>query len=258
MGKKRGSPQVTNTEQDSGPWRAQAPYLEQGFGRALHNLQYQPSTFYPGQTVAPFAGSELEALRLGENRARTGSASTNAARDYAMGILSGNPEALKATLGPKVGQLLPGLQSQFNRAGMGNSSLARAAEQELVMNQLANLRESAANRLQQMGPQEYMDIDRLAGYGGARRGMQQRLIDEQVARHQFAEDAPNQQLARYMGLIQGNYGGTSTGTNAAHPMAVSRIPGLIGGAAGGAQMGSQFGPWGAGIGGILGGLGGAF
>jgi len=132
MGRRKNTPQVTNTTQNSAPWSGQSPFLSTGFERARNQLE-GAIPFYPGPTIAPWDPAELEAMSRGEQRARSGSASTNAARDYAMGILSGDPAAMRSTLGPRVGELLPQLQSQFNRAGMGNSSLGRMAEQELIM-----------------------------------------------------------------------------------------------------------------------------
>lgn len=257
MGKKKGAPQVM--QQSAAPWGPQIPHIAQLYATARHNAYDRPpDTFFPGPTIAGFSPQELEAMQMGEARAKGGSQSINMARDYARGILSGNPDALKATLGPRVGDLLPGLQGQFNRAGMGNSSLARAAEQELVMRELSKLKESAADRLERLGLQEYNDIARLAGIGETRRDMEQSLIDEQVRRHEFAQQEPWNRLRNYQSAILGHFNPAET-TSRNMAQGGSRLSGALGGGLSGASIGGQFGgPWGALAGGIGGGLLGAF
>ncbi len=261
MGKRKSAPQQTTGQTvSSAPWGEQANYLREIFHNAQNNYKAhvndQP---FPGTQYAGFMPEELEAMNWGANRARAGSPSTAAARDYYMGILSGSPEAMQSTLGPRVGELLPDLQSQFNRHGMGNSSLGRAAEQELVMRELSKLKENAASQLRGMGPEEYKDIAALEAIGGTRRDMEQEKINDQIYRHQYAQEQPWNTLAKYLGNIMGNYGGTevSSGYSGGAP-GQSRLSGLLGGGLGGAGIGSMFGPWGAGIGGLLGGLGGLF
>lgn len=248
MGKKKSAPQISVTSTD--PWPAQQGYLTGGFANAsgLHSTM---RPFFSGQTYAGFDPIEQEALNLGEQRARGGSPATKAARDYYMGILSGSPEAMESMLAPRVGELLPSLQSQFNRAGMGASSLARGAEQELVMRELSKLRENAAEKLMQLGPQEYEDIAKLAAVGETKRDMEQKAIDEAMLRHEYAQMEPWDRLRQYMGIITGNYG--STETEKAFSKPESRLSGILGGAVGGSKLGANFGPWGAAIGGLLGG-----
>lgn len=255
MGKKKGSPVITQATE--APWGPQVPHLGQIYATAYgHAFDKAPDVFYPGTTVAGFSPQELAAMQLGENRARQGSESTKLATDYARGILSNDPETLRNVLGPRVGELLPQLQSQFNRAGMGTSSLARSAEQELIARELSKLKEDAANRLERLGPQEYYDISKLAGIGEARRGMEQSLIDEQIRRHEFAQQEPWDRLGRYQAAILGHWQ-PSESNQRSYPMAGSRLSGLLGGGLGGAVGASSVGldPL---LGGILGGLGGFF
>jgi len=253
MGKKKSSPQVNVTTTD--PWPAQQGYLTGGFANAsgLHSTM---RPFYSGQTYAGFNPIEQEALSLGEQRARSGSPATKAARDYYMGILSGSPEAMQSMLAPRVGELLPSLQSQFNRAGMGASSLARGAEQELIMRELSKLKENAAEKLMQLGPQEYEDIAKLAGVGETKRDMEQKAIDEAMMRHEYAQMEPWDRLRQYMGIITGNYGNTETEKK--FGKSESRLSGILGGGLGGAKLGATFGPEAAIIGGLLGAAGGGF
>src|SRR5690606_40579026 len=48
--------------------------------------------------------------------------------------------------------------------------------------------------------------------GAAREQMAQALINDQIARFNYAQQLPYNKLAQYMGLIQGNYGGTEMTT----------------------------------------------
>ena len=59
---------------------------------------------------------------------------------------------------------------------------------------------------------DYADIAQLAAVGQAREQMQQALVNDQIARFNFTPQLPFNKLAQYAGLIQGNYGGTTTTT----------------------------------------------
>jgi len=262
MGRKSAGP-PTVVQQSANPWGPQVPHLGQLYATAFHNaFERPPATFYSGSTVAGFSPQELEAMNRGETRAREGSQSINMARDYARGILSGDPATMQATLGPRVGELLPQLQSQFNRGGMGTSSLARGAEQELIMRELSKLKESAADRLERLGIGEYDDIARLAAIGESRRDMDQANIDEQIRRHEFMQQEPANRLREYQAAILGHFQPTDT-TQRYQPIGGSRLSGLLGGGLGGANLAAKIFGEGAtsgqlGIGGLLGGLAGLF
>lgn len=253
--KKSGPPQIV--QQSANPWGPQATQLEHLYGQARNLYERPPSTFFPGQTYAQFAPQELEAMNLAEARARAGSPSLKLATDYARGILSNDPTALSAVLGPRVGELLPALQSQFNRYGMGGSSLARSAEQELIARELSKLKDDAAHRLERLSGREYEDIAKLAAVGESRREMEQTAINEAMKRHEFEQMAPWQRLAQYQAGILGTFN-TPDNINRNFPIGGSRLSGALGGAGAGAGIGSIFGPVGAGIGGVLGGIGGLF
>lgn len=256
MGRKKGGPPQV-VQQSANPWGPQASQLEYLYGQARNLYEKPKAEFFPGQTYANFSPQELEAMNLAEARARAGSPDINLSRNYARGILNGDPATLASTLGPKIGELIPGLQSQFNRAGMGASSLARSAEQELVARELSKLKESAADRLEKLGAQDYVDISKLASIGEAKRDMEQAKIDEAMRRHEFEQQEPWRRLAQYQAAIQGAFN-TPDSANRTFPIGGSRLSGALGGAGMGAGLGGLFGPAGAGIGGILGGIGGLF
>lgn len=89
--------------------------------------------------------------------------------------------------------------------------------------------------------------------GGQRQGQEQLGIDEQMARHDFGQNAPWQNLMNYAGILQPgfNLGGTST-TSGPGP---NRATGALGGAASGAALGTAVAPGvGTGVGAGLGAL----
>ena len=74
------------------------------------------------------------------------------------------------------------------------------------------LQQQAMGAAPGLADQDYKDIGALASVGQAREGQQQKLINDQIARQGFGQMEPWQRLALYNSFIQGNYGGTSTGT----------------------------------------------
>lgn len=100
--------------------------------------------------------------------------------------------------------------------------------------------------------QDYVDLQALGGVGGQVEDLTGRLMEDQAARWDFAQNAPQMNLDNYIARITGGYpGGTQTNTT---PTYRNRTAGAAGGAMAGAQMGSAFGPWGTAIGAIGGGL----
>ena len=163
--------------------------------------------------------------------------------------------------------ILPQLQSQAARSGNFHSSAAQLAQAKEFgkiadrrMSEQYNLERGRQDQAAQMAPQyaqsEYADLQRLMGVGGEREAEQQKAIDEAMARHDYSANAPNDALARYLGMVQGNYGqqGSQTQTG----FKANRGAGMLGGAMGGAQLGAPFGPWGMAGGAALGGLLGGF
>lgn len=104
----------------------------------------------------------------------------------------------------------------------------------------------------QLANQDYVDLQALGGVGGQVEDLAGRLMEDQAARWDFSQNAPQTNLDNYVARITGGYpGGTSTNTT---PTYRNRTAGAAGGALAGAQMGSSFGPWGTLIGAVGGGL----
>lgn len=262
-----GSPQVV--QQVTSPWAGQAPFLSNIFSRAeqLYTSPASQRTFFPGKTYAPFQPQELDALRLGEARARAGSPIMRAGQEELSktlggGYLYGGP-GFDAAVDAAMRKVLPLVRSAAPR-GRSSSPTARQQEVQALTDvfagQYGQERQNmmhALSQIPQIANLDYADIAKLASIGEARRDMEQDEIDEQIARHEYKQEQPYQKLRDYQNFIMGNYGNTSESTS--FPMRGSRLSGLLGGGLGGAGIGAQIGgPWGAALGGVGGLLAGLF
>lgn len=105
----------------------------------------------------------------------------------------------------------------------------------------------------QLANQDYVDLQALGGVGSQVEDLGGRLMEDQAARWDFSQNAPQLNLDNYIARITGGYpGGTATNTT---PTYRNRTAGAAGGALSGAMMGSQIMPgWGTAIGAVAGGL----
>lgn len=100
-------------------------------------------------------------------------------------------------------------------------------------------------------------------YGNWLQGNAETALQSDIERFNYGQNAPQQNLQNYAGLVGGfgGLGGTST-TQGARLTSGQRwgnaATGAAGGALAGAQLGGSLGPWGAAIGGVLGGAYGYF
>jgi len=275
-----GGTSYQTVTQNTTPWSGQQPFLSDVFARAQAESN-KPQEFFPGQTYAEFSPQTMEALRATEARAMEGSPLMRDANYLLRDTIRGEylpKEAYDADFNRSYeaarNKILPDIESRFARSGRYGSGLSRQAEasalgdvyasQKLDYNKLFQDRMERERTRQQaaMGAApafaqaDYDDFNRLASVGAAREGQSQSAIDEAMARHAFGQTEPSERLARYMSLLQGNYGGSTTSQNPY--FRGNRGAGILGGALGGAGAGAPFGPWGAGIGGLLGGILGGF
>lgn len=258
------------------------PYMQYGAeqSRALYGTG--GPQYYPGNTVVPFSEQTENALGLTEQRALQGSPVNQAAQGYATRTLNTAPTSqfgnvdnpyLNATFNKAADAVQQRLGTQF--AGNGRNIEASRAVNADELNNLATgiyggAYESERNRMAQdlsqqrahqfgvaglapnLANQDYVDLQALQGVGGQVEDLTGRLMEDQAARWDFSQNAPQTNLDNYIARITGGYpGGTSTQTT---PTYRNRTAGAAGGAMAGAQMGSMFGPWGTAIGAIGGGL----
>jgi len=69
--------------------------------------------------------------------------------------------------------------------------------------------------------------NRMGQVGAQRRGMNQEMINQDMARYNYDANAPQQALANYMNTISGDYGGTTTQTTPG-PSGFGQMTNLIG------------------------------
>lgn len=269
------------------PWNMNKLKQGMGWGRQLYK-QGGPQ-YYQGRQIAPMSGYTRGALNSLANRAMAGSPLTRAAQGQLTKTLSGsylkqgNPYlqgAIGAATRPMVDaynqQVAPGLDSTFSAAGRyGSGAHAMGASNAAtgLMNQIGDVSSNMAyqnysderqNQMRGMlmapdiANQDYKDIGALQMAGQGFDQYNQSLINADKDKWNFQQNAPWDNLNRYMNILNGVPGGYTQKTSSdANPWTSG-----IGGAMMGAQMGSMFGPWGTGIGALAGGglgfLGGSF
>lgn len=107
----------------------------------------------------------------------------------------------------------------------------------------------------QLANASYQPYERMMQAGQMREEQAGRQLQDAMARHDFQQQQPWQDLANYSAIINGysNIGGQSTQST---PLYRNRGAGLLGGAATGASIGSIIPGIGTGVGAAIGGLGG--
>lgn len=234
---------VTTTGTQSGttgPWNVQRPFLRQGF-RQARDLLGTPTQYFPESTVAPMGQATTGALNqiigMGQNNPYLGTAT-----DYFQNVVGGdylgaNPylDAMYASAAaPATRQftegVLPGLGAKFGMSGRSGSPGMMNAIQSastgfgegmagLASNLYGQAYENERQRQQEMAMFAPNLINTQLGLAGA--GLEagqtfdeqaQRELNDQVSRFQFGQEEPWKRLERYMGVVSGPYGGTTSQT----------------------------------------------
>lgn len=265
-----GSGGTTQTVQKADPWSGQQPYLLDVFKKAEGLYNNNPSSYYPDSTIADRSLETNQALGLLGQRALNGSPLVDAAQGQIQDTIQGqylnsNPY-LDATFDKAAGKVSSAVNSQFNQAGRYGSGanvgiLAEKLGDVATDIYGGNYAKERQNQLQAstyaptLASQDYIDLGQLQSVGASNDAYSQAKLDDQVSRFNFNQNAPFADLARYKGLIDGSYGGTTTSTQ---PYFKNTASGILGGGLSGASLGSSFGPIGIPIGALAGGLLGGF
>jgi hypothetical protein len=142
-------------------------------------------------------------------------------------------------------------QQQLGIGGQGYESERDRMAQDLERQR--SLQFGVAGLAPQLANQDYVDLQALQGVGGQVEDLGGRLMEDQAARWDFSQNAPQINLDNYLSRITGSYPGQNATQTT--PTYRNRTAGAAGGAMAGAQMGSQIYPgWGTAIGAIAGGL----
>lgn len=284
MGSSNSGPSRTTTTTE--PPAFIRPFMEYGAQQSRALYETGGPSYYGGNTVVPFSQQTEAALGGTEQRALQGSPVNQAAQNYATGILGSTPTSqfggatnphLDATFNRAADSVQNRIQSGFAGSGRNIEAGRPVAAQE--MNDLAtgiyggayeNERNRMASDLAQqratqfsvagMAPslanQDYVDLNALQGVGGQVEDLTSRLMEDQAARWDFSQNAPQMNLDNYLARVTGAYPGQSATQTT--PTYRNRTAGAAGGAMSGASLGSSFGPYGALIGAVGGGLLGAY
>ena len=234
-----GGTTTTTTE----PWAEQKPYLEQGFKQAAGLYNRGAPQYYPGQTLAGFSPAQQMAQRstMGYAMGPRPAAQQAAAEKAMIGGLSGGVDM--RTFSPMVDALsqnvqsnlqqniLPGIRESLVRYQPGGSTRGDLVQNQAISSAvtsgmtkpLAEMYTSAYQGAQQRIPQFTQQYPTVMGapmgmygamgdVGAQQRSMQQEAINRDMSRYQYESTIPQQQLANYMSMISGDYGGVSTQT----------------------------------------------
>lgn len=209
----------------------------------LYNANPSAPAYYPNSTVAPFSSTTEQALKALEARGASGSPLTGAAQTQLTDTINGkyldpttNPQfkaALEASHQPYIdnfmGTVIPGITSAFEGSGRTGSPAHQMAVDRATTGLNRTISDADAKagadyfttaRGQQlaasgMAPtlanQDYVDINQMGTAGQARDNQAQALIDADVARYNYDQNAQWDYINRYMASLNGGYpGGTST------------------------------------------------
>lgn len=207
---------------------ASNPYLDATFNKAADSVQQRLGTQFAG------SGRNIEA-----SRAVNADELSNLA-DRIYGGAYENERNRQLSYGQQqLGIGASGYESERDRMAQDLS------QQRAHQFGVAGLAPSLAN-------QDYVDLQALGGVGGQVEDLTGRLMEDQAARWDFSQNAPQINLDNYLARVTGAYPGQNATQTT--PTYRNRTAGAAGGALAGAQMGSAFGPWGTAIGAIGGGL----
>ena len=262
---------TTTTVQKSDPWSGQQPYLGDVFSHAQNLYDSFAPQFFPSSTVAPLDPLQSQAIALEAQRGLTGSPVDAAAQQSAANFLgggylsAGNPY-FQSMANSVMANVVPGLEAQFNQGNsLNNPGLAYAVSQGATdaLGNLAyqNYSDQLSNQLKALAlaPQttglDFQNIAALGDAGAQLQNQAQQQINDAIARFNFQQQLPYEQLNNYANLVQGGYGSTSTLTQPYFQSQNSLLgagllgAGLLGGLGGGGSGWGSLG--GAGLGALL-------
>lgn len=237
MGGSSGGQSTTVTKSD--PWVGQQDYLTYGFNQAKQQYNSNTPSYYPDSTVAPQSAVTKNAMGLQTQRALNGSplqsaTNTQLQKTINGGYLGSNPfldanfnagaQAIKNNYYDAVGGINSGAEAA-GRYGSGMQAFQKGRQDDALAGSLGNLYNQTyyqnynTERQNQLGAmsfaptminQDYTDLGKLSDVGSAQDQYNQSLTDANVNKWNYNQNLPANKLGQYMGLIQGNYGGSQS------------------------------------------------
>lgn len=252
------------------PWSGVQPYLTQAYNQAKNIYSQGAPGYYPGQTTAPMSGYTEGALDSMFNRGLQGSPTVNAAKQMTTDTLQGNylnsnqylQGAINAAQQPLIqnwqNTVMPGLDSMYSSAGRYGSGAQDASHQQAASTlgqQLGNISSQMSYqnygderaRMMQAGlmapslaAQDYADIGSMLQAGQGFDQFNQGMINANIDKFNYLNNAPWNYLNDYVGLLNGAVGGATT-TTGTQGSSTGGIGGALGGALSGAATGAYLG-----------------
>lgn len=255
------------------------PYLTYGLNEAQSLYQGGGPQYYAGQTYVSPSTTTQTGLQALQNRASLGNPLLASAQNQLQGTvsgdyLSGNPffqgafqpaakaaemqfkQTLgdigsKASLAGRYGSGAMG-QLQDRAAGQFGQTLANTAGQLAYQNYDAERarQQAATMAAPAMAGADYQDIQQMLQAGQIQEGYQGQQLQSDIARFNFLQNQPQQNLQNYLSLVYGNPLGKVGQSTQSGASDVSTLQNLLGIAAVGGGLyknlgGNWLGNWGA-------------
>ena len=209
------------------------PFLSYGLGEAQRLYQAGGPQYYPGQTYVAPSQTTQTGLQALEQRAMQGSPLVGQAQQQLQGTiggqyLSGNP-FFQGAFAPAAQAATQQFQTAIGDIGSAASKAGRYGSgamgtlQDRAAGQLAQQLTNTAGQLayqnyaderarQQaatmaapaMAQADYQDIQNLLAAGQAREGYTGQQLQSDIARFNFQQNAPQQNLATFLSSVYGN------------------------------------------------------
>lgn len=261
--------ETTYNTSNTTPWSGQQPYLTYGFDQAQNNYQSNTPQYAPFQTWTDFSDQSLQGLGMMQNTAENSQLGFNAAQEanntLTGGYLNNNPY-IDEIAGQVSGDVSNSVNSAFAGGGRYGSNAHADTLANAVADSTSNLRyQNYGDERQNMqrglalagtvDQAQYNNANQMMNVGNTLENKEGQALQDDVNRWNFDQNQPDQQLANYMQSIQGNYGGSTSGTQTVPTYGGNAGLGALGGAMSGYSLGNDLNSdWGGAIGGIGGAL----
>ena len=236
------------------------PFLSYGLGEAQRLYQAGGPKYYPGQTYVGPSQTTQSGLQALENRAMQGSPLVGQAQQQLQGTiggnyLSGNP-FFQGAFAPAAQAATQQFQTAIGDIGSAASKAGRYGSgamgtlQDRASGQLAQQLSNTAGQLayqnysderarQQaatmaapaMAQADYQDIQNLLAAGQAREGYTGQQLQSDIARFNFGQQQPQQNLATFLSSVYGNPMATLKNQTQSGASDTSRLQNVLGTAA---------------------------
>lgn len=261
------------------------PFLSYGLTEAQRLYQAGGPQYYEGQTYVSPSEATLTGLQALEQRARTGSPLLGASQQQlastiAGDYLSGNPffqgafapaaQAATAQYQKAIGDVTSAA-SKAGRYGSGAMERLQTGASDQLAKQLSNVagqlayenyaqerarQQAATMAAPAMSSADYQDIQNLMAAGQAREGYTGQQLASDIARFNFLQNQPQQNLATFMSTVYGNpmatlrsqtQSGSADTSNLQNLLGIAAVGGALyknlGGSTGIGNMFSGMGNW---------------